>query len=312
MNYIGNVIREYRDMLGISRRQLSDCICTEKYVYMIENGERTPSSQITRLLGDKMGVDLFKYNEYLDCADPIGVNSAIESFNKFRRENNLTSLVQATEKAIHLQDFRKEPWIYEIELNRHMIKILGEGDFLNSINIIQDTIAKIEQNHPQNICIVNFYVLLSICFQMARDLKSAKRVIMLANDAIEGKQKIAKYAQVVISVKINTITMHYLAGELDSVIKEGIILNEYEDEMCCHERSHHAFFYLAFAYYQSGAEEEGIEWFLKALCATLIRQKTMDMYYLTSYEIFDVMIQDKRIPKGLSNRIKEKYGANKI
>lgn len=41
MNYIGNVIKEFRDRKQISRKMLSENVCTEKYVYLIEKGERT-------------------------------------------------------------------------------------------------------------------------------------------------------------------------------------------------------------------------------------------------------------------------------
>lgn len=307
MSCIGNVIKEYRNILGMSRRELADGICTEKYVYMIENGERTPSSKVMRLLGDKMGIDLFKYHEYLDCVNPIQVSSAIESFNIFRRKFDLISLAEVTEKAKDLKDFHTEPWRYEIELNHLMIKVFSRGESHDSIGIVQDIISGIKRNYSKDICMVNFYVLLSTCFQMERDLENARKALELAMNAIEGKLKIAKYSHAIISVKINKITLHYLAGELDCVIEEGIILSEYENELCCYERSHHAFFYLAFAYYQKGNEEEGIEWFMKGLFAILIKQRTMDMYYITEYEMFKIMLNDRRISRDLVNKIYERY-----
>ncbi len=50
----------------MSRKELAENICSEKYLYLIEKGDRTPSSEITRLLGDKVGVDIFKYYAVYD------------------------------------------------------------------------------------------------------------------------------------------------------------------------------------------------------------------------------------------------------
>ena len=307
MNNIGNVIMKFRSITGMSRKELSDGICSEKYIYMIEKGERTPSAGLARRLGDKMGVDLFIYYEYLDCEDPISVHSIIKKFNKYRRENSLKLLDEVTKEAMRLPDFKKKPWLYEIEFNYYMKKVLSDGDFLNSICKIQEIINNLEQDNSNYICIINFYVLLSTCYQMALDLENAKKTIIVANEKISGLENITRYEQVFTSVKISKIIMHYQTGELDCVIEEGLNLNKYEIETCCHERSHYTQFYLAFAFYQSGLEEKGIEYFINALCVLLIRYKPEDMYYITKCEAFRVIINDKRIPKDLTKLIKIKY-----
>lgn len=114
--------------------------------------------------------------------------------------------------------------------------------------------------------------------------------------------------QVVVAVKINKITMHYLSGEWDSVIEDALNLNEFQNEMCYKECLHHGFFYLAFAHYQKEAQEEGIKCFEKALIIMLIYHKPIEMFYMRSYEMFGVMIQDKRVSQDLLQEIKEKYG----
>lgn len=52
VNWIGKVIKEHRDIVGMSRKTLSEDICTEKYIYLIEKGKRTPSANVIKLLGD--------------------------------------------------------------------------------------------------------------------------------------------------------------------------------------------------------------------------------------------------------------------
>ncbi len=304
MNHIGNVIKEYRNMLHMSRKELSHNICSDKYLYMIEKGERTPSSEITRLLGYKMGVDLFQYFQFLDCTDPIQLRYYLEKFYKLRSVNNLISLEKVTKEALQLQDFLKAPWIYEMQLNYLSIKVLGNGDYINSIPLIQDIITEMKEKRLYNFCLISFYVLLSTCFQMAHDLKNAKKFVLLAYEAIEGKEKIEKYVQVILAVKINKITMHYLSGELNEVIDDSLKLIDYQNDMCYQDYLHHTFFYLAFAYYQKGLEEEGIEWFIKALSLMVIHRRNMDLFYMINYEAFGVMIRDERVPSDLVHMVK--------
>lgn len=180
MNYIGNVIKDHRSMIHMSRRALASNICSDKYLYLIEKGERTPSTEVTRLLGDKMGVDLFKYHEYLNCFDPVRVNLFIEKFNRYRRESDFRSLAVVTEEASKMEDYLNDPWKYEIELNLLCIQVLSEGDFLQAIPMIEEIIKEMEEKKLENICYVNFLVLLSTCFQMDRDMKNAKRIVMRA------------------------------------------------------------------------------------------------------------------------------------
>ncbi|HBR01748.1 MAG TPA: hypothetical protein DD738_03975 [Ruminiclostridium sp.] len=142
---------------------------------------------------------------------------------------------------------------------------------------------------------------------MARDIDNARNNVALACEIINGKHEMEKYVYITTVVKINKITMHYLAEEFDAVIEHALALIEYEGEMRYKGYSDHASFYLAFAYFQSGQEEKGIQWFYKALGMMLLNPNTADMYYLARYEIFNVMIQDQRISKGFVDEFKNEY-----
>lgn len=307
MNFIGNVIKEYRSIIGMSRKELSENICSEKYIYLIEKGERTPSAEVTRQFGDVMGVDLFKYYEYLDCINPIEVEAIINRFNKCRMENDPITLNKLTDEAMVLPDFQKIPWVYEIEYNRIFYMILKEHRCHEAIKALQDIIQNSAPNYSKDIYLARFHVLLSTSYQMLMDLDNARNAVLSACEIVANKMHIAQDAQIVVTVKINKITLHYLTGELDEVIEEGIALNQYQIDMHLYEMGHHGFFYLAYANYQKGLEDEGIKWFLKALYAALIRYKPMDIYYLSRYEMFQVLSSDYRVPVDLIALFKAKY-----
>jgi transcriptional regulator with XRE-family HTH domain len=307
MNFIGNVIIEYRSIIGMSRKELSKNICSEKYVYLIEKGERTPSAEVTRQFGNKMGIDLFKYFEYLDCLNPIDVEAVIVRFNKCRMENDPITLKKITDEALELPDFQKTPWVYEIEYNRIFYMILKENRCHEAIKALQNIIQNAEPIYSKDIYLARFYVLLSTSYQMLMDIDNARNAVLLASEIVACKMHIAQNATIVVTVKINKITLHYLTGEFDEVIEEGLLLIQYQIEMSTYELGHHGLFYLAYAYYQKGMEDEGISWFLKALYASLIRYKPMDIYYLSKYEIFQVIISDDRVSIDLVNQFKRKY-----
>jgi len=308
MNFIGNVIKEYRSIIGMSRKELSDNICSEKYVYFIEKGERTPSAEVIRQFGNKMGIDFFKYFEYLDCLNPIDVAAMIVRFNKCRMENDPITLKKVTDEALVLPDFQKTPWVYEIEYNRIFYMILKENRCHEAIKALQDIIQNAEPNYSKDIYLARFYVLLSTSYQMLMDLDNARNAVLSACEIVANKMHIVQDALIVVTVKINKITLHYLTGEFDAVIEEGIALNQYQIDMHLYEMGHHGLFYLAYAHYQIGLEDEGIAWFIKALYASLIRYKPMDIYYLSKYEMFQVLSNDKRVSTDLVCQFKRKYG----
>jgi tetratricopeptide (TPR) repeat protein len=53
---VGQRLRESRQQAGLSQRQLSFDGCTPAYISRVEAGERIPSLQVLRVLGDKLGV----------------------------------------------------------------------------------------------------------------------------------------------------------------------------------------------------------------------------------------------------------------
>ncbi|MDD2269305.1 MAG: helix-turn-helix transcriptional regulator [Eubacteriales bacterium] len=307
MKQIGNVILELRKKARMSRKSLCENICSEKYLYLIEKGERTPSIFIARLLSDKLGVDLFKYYEYLDCQNPIEMEAAVYLFNKYRNESNITALKALTDEVMNLPDFQTAPWIYEIEINRIAHLALIEGEHRKAISEIEGILQEMDPRYANSIFMANIYILLSICYQIDKDILRAKDANTAAYDIIYSKWQIKKYIPIMITVVINKITLLYLSEEYDGVIQEGLSLAEYQKQANSFDYLPHTFIYLAFAYYQKGQEDEGISWFNRCLCIMSFSYKPLDMFYFSRYEIFDVLMNDLRVPRETVNEIKKIY-----
>lgn len=117
MGHIGKIIEEYRNKSKMSRSALAVNICSEKYIFLIEKGKRTPSSIMLKQLSQRLGVDLFEYYKYLDCIDPTAVRDYMKVFHNYRMKNYTEELKKETEAAMNLPDFKNKPWSYEIQLN---------------------------------------------------------------------------------------------------------------------------------------------------------------------------------------------------
>ncbi len=307
MNYIGNVIKEYRCMSGMSRRDLSENICSEKYVYLIEKGERTPSADLVRLFSDKLKVDLFDYYQYLDCINPIAVRDNLRIFNMYRRKGDFMSVKEVTDSAMNLPDFQCKPWLYEIEINRIAYMIWFQNRYKESINDLNALMKNIEPKYFMSAYAANIYILMSASYQLTNDLPNAKNAVLSAHEIICDKNKIEKYEQIIITVRITCMSMYYLSDEFHKVIHEGNDLLQYQYEINSYERIHYTYFYLAFAYYKIESYNEATEWFKKGIYSVMHGHKPMDVYYISTQDVFNVLMNNNRMSQNIINDFKEKY-----
>lgn len=307
MNYIGCVIERYRSKLQMSRKDLSENICTEKYVYLIEKGKRSPSVDIVSLFGDKLGVDLFDYYQYLGCEDSIAVREKMNEFNMYREKGDFIKLKEVTDIASNLPDFNCKPWVYEIESNKILYMVFVEQRYDESIIELNNFLNNIESKYFKSVFMANTYILLSSCYQLTGDLLSAKSAVESAYEIVRNKNENERCVQVIITVRISYMTMKYLVGEFQEVINEGRELLNYQYKLNSYERIFYTFFYLSFAYYKVGEYDKAIECFKKGIYLLMIDFKPMDAYYISMQDLFYVLLNDRSMNKEMICEFKNKY-----
>lgn len=307
MNHIGNVIKEVRCNLGMSRSELSENICSEKYLYLIEKGERTPSTEIVRLFSAKLDADIFEYYKYLGCIDPIKVCEAIKQFNTYRRIADFESLRKLSDSMAVLPDFQKMHWKYEIEVNRLSYMVFVDQKCNEAITLIKELLSQIEPKYSEEEYTANLYLLLSTCYQILNDIDGANQALSVAYQIVQNKQNIAAYNQIIISVKLNAMTLYHLSEEYDAAIEEGLLINRLQLESNSYERANFTFYYLAYAYYKKGLQDAAFEWFEKGLYDLLIHYSPIPAYYISNYDLFYQLLNDKRVSHELVTKIKNKY-----
>lgn len=307
MGHIGAIIEKYRQASGMSRKELSEDICSEKHIYFIEKGERSPSANLLKLLGDRLGVNLFDFYQYLDCINPVEVKENIDCFNLYRLKPDVEELKKITEKASKLPDFKKEPWSYEIKLNELVYTVFAEVNYDKAIASAVHILENIEPIYSDAIITANLHILLSTCFFLKGEPNNARSSSLKAYEIVKNKNKMENYTQVLMTARINVLSMHYLLGEYYEVLRAGYEFIADKKEATFVKRLYYIYLYMAFAFYKIDAVEDAIEFFNKGIYMLMFDYSPGDIGFMATYEVFHSLLNDKRMNKGVVSEFKQKY-----
>ncbi|MEL7609290.1 MAG: helix-turn-helix transcriptional regulator [Bacillota bacterium] len=307
MNHIGNIIQEYRCRMGLTQKQLAECICSPKYVYLVEKGERTPSTGLLRLLSDKLNVDLCALYRYLDCTNPIEVHDAIVLFEKYKRNSDFKNLKELTDEQKAKPDFIRSPWNYEIEINEYCYAVLVEGKAAESIAGLKKVIQKLTASSYLDYHLAQLYTLLSICYHRLNDTENSYHAAVCAKKLLKNKQRLAHYKQVTVTTEIGFLFTCLQMHRYQSILLEGNKLLEYQLENNLFERIHYTFFLLALANDKLGDKNAAIGFCKKAIYYTLIYQKEHDIKFFIEYEPFWELMNDDQINSDAIAEFRDKY-----
>lgn len=307
MSHIGIVIRTLREKQGLTRQDLAKNICTEKYVYLIEKGERTPSADILKSFNAVLRKNLFSYFEFLCCKNPVETHDIIIKMHTFTRNNNFKSLIEFNNKIRNYDDFQKPPWKYYIILNDFVEQILVKHEYKKVVSNIKSFLKTVPQKYMEDEYIIKIYILLSTCYQHNNKNDEAKILLDKAEEIVFRKNPQYFNDNVFISVLLNKMTFCHFTNDFDSAIKAGLKLMSLMDQMSTYQQSSFAYYYLAYAYYKKGCIEEALEWFEKCLYELLLHKDEIAAYYIKNYNGFESMFQNQRIPEFLRQKFANKY-----
>ena len=129
----------------MTRLELAQDICSDKYILMIEKGERNPSGYILSKLSEKLNADLTDLEMYENCIEPIKVRDYYNKFTLYRGLFKIEELIDITEEALKLTDFQVLPWNSEIIINKAYILIAKDRNINEAIRIINEGIVKLTE-----------------------------------------------------------------------------------------------------------------------------------------------------------------------
>lgn len=288
---IGDIIEEQRLSLGISRRELSEGICSEKYVYLIERNERNPSAYILNSFSDRLGLDLFEYYQYLHYDDKTEVFKHRENFERYHQTSDIQGLKDESIEASKLQAFQEEPLIYDIKIIDATYKALVVGDSAQAIQDLIELVEKKELNIDP-ITLVNAYVSLATAYQIKEEWKNAQVAVEKAYQLIKNKTAFARYNTVVISVLISITSLLYSMEKYDELIKYSNWLMDFQEKYSQYNRFYYVEYYLAFAYYKIGDPTRAREHFMRGGYSALLFKNPIDIHFITGMKGFKEIAKD--------------------
>lgn len=311
LKHMGLLIMKLRIKEGMTRSALAEGICSEKFVYLIEKGERMPSAEVLKMFGNRLGANLWDYFEYMDCTEPFEVHRIIKNFTSCRNSNNFGKLKILTDEAAKLKDFRKKPYYYELNVNRIAVSLFYDHQPEEAEKKLTEILSQMEACYLNEEFTANMYIMLSTCLQIRGDITGAEEATLKAENIVERKMSLYNYYRITISVKLNKMTIDHLTGNWDNAVETGKWLLQYQNNANFYERTEYIYFYLAYSYYNKGEKTEAFACLEKCLYILLINYTPVSAYYITNYDMFENILDESGINPELIGKMKEKYNFNR-
>jgi len=307
MSHIGTIIENYRHASGMSRKELSENICTEKHIYLIERGERSPSVTILKMLGDRIGVDLLKFYPYLNCDDPVAVYKKIQEFHTRRVNIEFEQLNRITDEAEKMPDFSKMPWSLEIKLNRLYYSFYEKKQYDETSEKLKKLLKEAEPIYTDEMFIAGASLVFSSCCFITGDIHNAQIAAENAYNTCLKNKDVDIDEKFFTTIVINLLGAKYINGEFDTVIEKG---NEFLDKkykVNSFDRLHYVYFFVSCSYYAKHQYKEAMEVLKKAIYLLMLDYRPADVGYIALDPRFNEMLNDFGRNSELIQEFREKY-----
>lgn len=291
---IGDIIKEQRLLLGMSRNKLAKGICSEKYIYLIEKNERNPSAYLLNSFSERLGIDLFEYYQYLNYDNKTQVFKHKENFERYTQTSNVELLKAESKEASKLKAFQKEPLVYDIKVIDCTYKAVVLGETGEAIQNIVELIETKKLNIDP-ITLINAYVTLATAYQIQKNWNEAKEAIEFAYHLVENKTAFDRYNTVIISVLISITSLLYNMEEYEELIKYSNWLMDFQEKYSQYNRFYYVDYYLAFAYYKTDNPTQAREHFMRGGYSALLFKNEIDIGFIMQMKGFKEISKDVEI-----------------
>lgn len=307
MNQIGKIIKYFRQINNMPREQLSRGICTAKYLYLIEKGDRTPSNAILAKLGERMNMSFFDYYNYLECEDPIEVKKIMTEFMRYRRNFDFEKLTHYQDVADAVPDFKKIPWIFEIDFNQSMLKLILDRKPKEAARDILNTISKMPPEYQYGVHHLRQLILLSFCYLESDKIKTATFTIEQVRENVECKADFFEFQQIYFIGAYIHIIIKLRNGDPAAALEivDKVLLRQ--KEMHYYDFHHFSLLLKGYALLKLGKFEDARSPVSKGLLSLLVFDKCRDITYLNHIGIMPDILQSGLVDEKISEEIKNKY-----
>lgn len=310
MSHIGEVIEYFRHQKNLTRADLAKDICSEKYIYLIEKEERTPSAKMLIEISDRLNTDLFAYYRYLDCENPIAVMAYINKFSHLRLTYQQKELRELTVSAKELPDFQKAPWSHEILRNESDLLICSGENFEEVLAMIEDFLSSNDEKNLSASTYASLLVSASICLANLGDLSKAEKVLLEAKEKMTDRHLTFQDEIIHSDISISLMYLKYRLGKYEEVVKEAGIMLKNRNKRDFMDRLHFAYFYLALAQNKMDLKQEAIVSIKKGMCLSLINDCNRCYGFMLQTDDIKELVNFSSTKSSITDEFKIKYGFN--
>ncbi len=259
MKNIGKVIRFYREELSMTREELSRDICSEKYIYLIEKGERTPSTLVLDQILTRLNVPLQKYMLFLNHDDPITVMKLIDEGEEALINHDFKRLETIYLDAINHNESDVFPFNIYLDMSWAMINSLGKKNFLETKSFLEEKFSSIIDFHhlahidtlsAPYIRVLNLYAI--ICAEL-EDFDLALNIFMRIREHVEKHSNIYGFKDLYIIISLNLVKFYHEKENYDELIILGEEIHKKMIKISFTKRLPYLLSLLAHAYAKVGS-----------------------------------------------------------
>ena len=307
MSGLGRLIRLLRENANLTREELADGICSSKYIYLIEKGDRIPATKLMDELGTKLGVDLFEYTYYLDCEEPLMVKKIVELMETLRHEHRFDELMQLNHQAHGMNDFMKASLKHEVEYNRLIINLFVNNRYSEVLTGLEAQITSLGGRMPISEKILTpalskFYNLYIITLFLLERNNEGTINCTTFYQMLYKVRFIKYYQELYISVALNYVNILLDQNEIELGHQIVDVLKRYQLETKRIDRLHLSYFHLAVIAQRTCDQLLSESHYLRFLYLGLSLNKKIDIVDLINYGVYDfTKLQSMQIEMILQN-----------
>ncbi len=269
MNHIGIIIRQFRRQLGLTQKDLADGICTARYIYLIEKGDRTPSIDVLKKLSARLRVNLFEVSNYLACKNTIQAYEAVNLFERYRSKLDLKGLSEATQRMEKEEDMQREPLKLEIILNKAIIDVLGGNRTEEIIRVFEQNYDRLINGRYFEKTYIRYLALIAFSYLMLNDHQKSESIISKAFELLNAMDE-DEFKETIILTRMIHLALTYKMGKYDETINEGLRLLEYQRKRSLFERTECTYYLITLAYLKKNQNKKAYEFTMKIIYIALL------------------------------------------
>lgn len=250
----------------MTRENLAKGICSSKYIYMLERGDRSPSVEMIAKIGEAMQEDLLRYIPYADCDDPVGVARIMEKINESNSHSDYLNLKALTQKAKTMEDFQRKPWSDELQYNEIFCEVYELPWSVAILEKVKEIIlvngGRVNMNDDSEGDLPNpllkYYNLLAYYHFVAKDFDEAAWLIRHNYSRYKLLRHLPQYRESFISIGLNHLRTLAHSKSFAVMIDEAEDMIAFMRQVKSFDRLHAIHYYLSQAFYHTGRTDEAI------------------------------------------------------